>query len=94
VIKPIGDKVVLKASEAQEATASGILLPDSAQKRPQEGTVVAVGTGRMLDNGERAPINVKVGDVVIYARYGGNEVTVDGVEYVILDQDQIYAIKE
>jgi chaperonin GroES len=94
VIKPIGDKVVLKASEALEATASGILLPDSAQKRPQEGTVVAVGTGRMLDNGERAPINVKVGDVVIYARYGGNEVTVDGVEYVILDQDQIYAIKE
>ena len=56
--------------------------------------MVAVGTGRMLDNGERAPINVKVGDVVIYARYGGNEVTVDGVEYVILDQDQIYAIKE
>lgn len=94
MIRPIGDKVVVQVTEADEKTAGGIVLPDTAKKRPQEGKVVAVGPGRVLDNGERAPISVKPGDVVIYAKYGGNEVTVDGEDYVILDQDQIYAVKE
>lgn len=94
MIKPIGDKVVVQALDAAETSAGGILLPDTAKKRPQEGKVVAVGPGRVLDSGERAPMTVKVGETVIYAKYGGNEVTVDGEDYVILDQDQIYAVKE
>ena len=94
MIKPIGDKVVVQATEATETTVGGIVLPDTAKKRPQEGKVVAVGEGRVLDNGSRAPMAVKVGDTVIYAKYGGNEVTVDGQDYIILDQDSIYAVKE
>lgn len=94
MITPIGDKVVVQATEATETTAGGIVLPDSAKKKPQEGKVVAVGQGRVLDNGQRAPMSVKVGDVVIYAKYGGSEVTVDGEDYIILDQDSIYAVKE
>jgi chaperonin GroES len=94
VIKPIGDKVVVQAVDAPETSIGGILLPDTAKKRPQEGKVIAVGPGRVLDSGQRAQMNVKAGDVVIYAKYGGNEVTVEGEDYVILDQDQIYAVKE
>ncbi|HEY3281443.1 MAG TPA: co-chaperone GroES [Armatimonadota bacterium] len=93
MIKPLGDKVVVKATEGEETTAGGIVLPDSAKKKPQEGEVVAVGPGRVLDTGERKPMSVKVGDKVVYAKYGGNEVTVDGQELVILDEDSIYAIK-
>ena len=94
MIKPIGDKVVVQAVDAAEKSAGGILLPDTAKKRPQEGKVIAIGPGRVLDSGQRAQMNVKAGDVVIYAKYGGNEVTVEGEDYVILDQDQIYAVKE
>jgi chaperonin GroES len=94
MIKPIGDKVVVQAVDAAETSAGGILLPDTAKKRPQEGKVIAVGPGRVLDSGQRAPMNVKVGETVIYAKYGGNEVTVEGEDYVILDQEQIYAVKE
>jgi chaperonin GroES len=94
LIKPLGDKVVVKPSEEEETTAGGIVLPDTAKQKPQKGTVVAVGPGRVLDNGERQPPAVKVGDVVIYAKYGGNEVTVDGEDYIILEEDSIYAIKE
>lgn len=94
MIKPIGDKVVVQAVDAAETSSGGILLPDTAKKRPQEGKVVAVGPGRVLDSGQRAPMALKVGEMVIYAKYGGNEVTVDGEDYVILDQDQIYAVKE
>lgn len=94
MITPLGDKIVVEPMDAAETTAGGIVLPDSVKKRPQEGKVVAVGAGRVLDNGQRAPISVKVGDIVVYARYGGNEVTVDGKDYIILDQDSIYAVKE
>lgn len=94
MITPIGDKVVVQATEATETTAGGIVLPDSAKKKPQEGKVVAVGQGRVLDNGQRASMSVKPGDIVIYAKYGGSEVTVDGEDYIILDQDSIYAVKE
>jgi chaperonin GroES len=93
-LKPLGDKVVVQVLEAQEKTASGIYLPDSAKKKPTEGKVVAVGTGRVLDSGDRNALNVKVGDRVIFSKYGGNEVELSGTEYTILDEDQIYAIVE
>jgi chaperonin GroES len=91
-IKPLGDKVVVQVVEQEDKTASGIYLPDTAKKKPQEGKVIAVGGGRTLDNGERNAPSVNVGDRVLFSKYGGNEVTVAGEEYTILDEDQIYAI--
>ena len=91
-LKPLGDKVVVQVVEQDEKTASGIYLPDTAKKKPQEGKVVAVGQGRVLDNGQRNTLTVKVGDRVLFSKYGGNEVTLDGQEYTILDEDQIYAV--
>ncbi|RYG47280.1 co-chaperone GroES [bacterium] len=91
-LKPLGDKVVVQLTEQEEKTASGIYLPDSAKKKPQEGKIVAVGAGRTLDSGEKNALTVKVGDRVLFSKYGGNEVTVDGQDYTILDEDQIYAI--
>jgi len=91
-LKPLGDKVVVQLLEQEEKTASGIFLPDSAKKKPQQGKIVAVGGGRVLDNGDRNQLTVKVGDSVLFSKYGGNEVTVDGQDYTILDEDQIYAI--
>jgi len=93
-LRPLRDKVVVKPSEEEEKTAGGILLPDSAKKKPQEGKVVSVGSGRLLDDGTVRPLTVKVGDTVIYSKYGGTEVTLEGQDYVILDEDQIFAIKE
>lgn len=91
-LKPLGDKVVVQLVEQEEKTASGIYLPDSAKKKPTEGKVIAVGNGRVLDNGERNALTVKVGDRVLFSKYGGNEVSLDGQDYTILDEDQIYAI--
>lgn len=91
-IRPLGDKIVVQVTEAEEKTASGIYLPDSAKKKPQEGKVIAVGNGRTLDNGERNQLTVKVGDKVLFSKYGGNEVTIGSEEYTILDEDQVYAI--
>ncbi len=91
-LKPLGDKIVVQVRESEEKTASGIYLPDSAKKKPQEGTVVAVGEGRTLDNGEKNTLTVKVGDKVLYSKYGGNEVTLEGEDFLILDEDQVYAI--
>jgi len=91
-LKPLGDKVVVQLVEQEEKTASGIYLPDSAKKKPQEGKIIATGNGRVLDNGERNKLSVKVGDRVLFSKYGGNEVTVEGQDYTILDEDQIYAI--
>ena len=84
-IKPLGDKVVVQLIEAEEKTSGGILLPDSAKKKPTEGKVVAVGNGRTLDNGQRNALTVKVGDRVLFSKYGGNEVTVDGEDWVEID---------
>ena len=92
-IRPLGDKVVVKTSTADERTAGGIVLPDAAREKPQQGTVVAVGPGRLLENGERAPMALKEGDTVIYSKYGGNEIKLDGQELLILDQESIYAVK-
>jgi chaperonin GroES len=92
-IRPLGDKVVVKASTAEERTSGGIVLPDAAREKPQQGSVVAVGPGRLLENGERAPMAVSVGDTVIYSKYGGNEIKLDGEEFLILDQESIYAVR-
>jgi len=94
MIKPLGDKVVVEPLESEEKSAGGIILPDTAKKKPQEGVVVAVGPGKVLEDGSRGEMAVKVGDKVIYAKYGGTEVTVEGKDLMILDQDSIYAIKE
>ncbi len=91
-LKPLGDKVVVQVVEQEDKTASGIYLPDTAKKKPQEGKVIATGEGRTLDNGTRNTLTVKAGDKVLFSKYGGNEVTIDGQEYTILDEDQIYAV--
>ncbi len=91
-LKPLGDKVVVQLIEAEDKTAGGILLPDSAKKKPTEGKIIAVGGGRVLDSGEKNSLTVKVGDRVLFSKYGGNEVTIEGEDFTILDEDQIYAI--
>jgi chaperonin GroES len=92
-LKPLGDRVVVKTAEAEEKTASGIILADTAKEKPVKGTVIAVGEGKWDEDGEkRIPVDVKVGDVVIYSKYGGTEVKVDGEEYLILRADDIYAV--
>jgi chaperonin GroES len=93
-IKPLGDKVLVQPNNGNETTAGGIVLPDTAKERPQEGKVVAVGPGRTLDSGEKVQINVKEGDVVVYSKYGGTEIKLDGVEYLILDESSLLAVKE
>jgi chaperonin GroES len=92
-IKPLGDKVLVQPNTSTEKTAGGIVLPDSAKERPQEGKVIAVGPGRVTDNGEKVKVNVKEGDTVIYSKYGGTEIKLDGVEYLILDESSLLAVK-
>ena len=92
-IQPLGDKVLVKPNTSQETTSGGIVLPDTAKERPQEGTVIAVGPGRTLDNGEKVQIGVKEGDTVIYSKYGGTEVKIEGVEHLILDESSLLAVK-
>jgi chaperonin GroES len=94
MIRPLGDKVVVEAVEEEAKTTGGIFLPDTAKQKPYEGKVVAVGSGRVLESGDRAPMAVKVGDRVVYSKYGGNEITVEGKDYLILDQESIYAVHE
>jgi len=94
VLKPLADRVVVRAITAEERTRGGIVLPDTAKEKPQEGEVVAVGQGRLLDTGKRVPPEVKVGDRVIYARYGGSEVKLEDQEYLVLRESDILAIKE
>jgi len=90
-LKPLDDRVVVKQVEAEETTSGGIVLPDAAQERPQRGTVLAVGPGKLLDSGERAKMSVAKGDDVLYAKYGGTEIEVDGKEVVILRESDILA---
>jgi len=89
---PIGDHVVIKVEKATETIKSGIVLPESAKEKPQQGTVMAVGSGVMLDNGTRIPLEVKEGDKVVYSKYSGNEIKLDDEEYVVLSQHDILAI--
>ena len=91
-IKPLEDRVVVQTLEAETTTASGLVIPDTAKEKPQEGQVIAVGPGRIDDNGNRVPLDVAVGDVVIYSKYGGTEVKYRGEEYLILSARDILAI--
>jgi chaperonin GroES len=90
-IKPLGDKVLIQRLEAAEKTAGGIVLPESAKEKPQQGKVIAVGEGRQLDSGELAPFQVKEGDVVVFASYAGTEVSVDGEDYMLMGESEILA---
>ena len=92
MIKPLGERVVIEVSESDVKTASGIVLPDTAKEKPQKGTVVAVGAGKLLDNGERAPMEVKVGDNIIFSKYSGTEVKLDDETYLIIHQDEVLGI--
>jgi chaperonin GroES len=91
-IKPLEDKIVVQASEAETTTASGLVIPDTAKEKPQEGKVIAVGPGRIDDKGNRVPVDVAVGDVVIYSKYGGTEVKYNGEEYLILSARDVLAV--
>lgn len=91
-IRPLGDKVLVKRLEAESKTAGGIVLPDSAKEKPKRGTVLGVGEGKLLDNGERYPLQVKEGDVVLFSSYAGTEVKVSGEEMLIMDETDILAI--
>ena len=94
-IKPLGDRVVLKPISVEEKSKSGIIIPDTAEKeRPEQGKVVAVGPGRVLESGKIQPLSVKKGDVVLFTKYGPNEVKVDGTEYLIAKEEDILAILE
>lgn len=91
-ITPIGDKILVKRLQAEEKTKGGIVLPETAKEKPKEGKIVALGQGRLLDNGKRAPFTVNEGDRVIFTSYAGSEVKFDGEEYLILSEDEILAI--
>ncbi len=91
-IKPLEDRIVIKQVEAEQTTASGLVIPDSAKEKPQEGEVIAVGPGRIDDNGNRVPLDISVGDVVIYSKYGGTEVKYGGEEMLVLSARDVLAI--
>ncbi len=93
-IRPLNDKIVVRRVEAEEKTKGGIVLPDTAKEKPKEGVVISLGTGRLLDNGERAKFQVKKNDRVIFSSYAGTEVKLDGEELLILNEDDILAIVE
>ena len=94
MIKPLGDRIVIKVIEDTEQTSGGIFIPDSAKEKPQKGEVIAVGLGKLNDKGEREPMDVKVGDIVLYAKYAGTDIKIDGVEYKILSINDALAIVE
>jgi len=91
-VVPLNDKILVKRLEAEEKTAGGIVLPDTAREKPKQGEVLALGDGKLLDNGQRAPFQVKVGDRVLFTSYAGNEVTVDGKEYLLMTEDDVLAV--
>ena len=94
MIKPLSDRIVIKVIEDTEQTSGGIFIPDSAKEKPQKGEIVAVGMGKMNDKGEREPMDVKVGDTVLYAKYAGTDIKMDGVEYKILSVKDALAVIE
>ncbi len=93
-LKPLNDRIIVKALEAEEKSAGGIYLPDAAREKPQQGKVLSTGPGKLMDNGKVVKMEVKKGDIVYYARYGGTEVKIGGEEFVILRQDDVLAIVE
>jgi chaperonin GroES len=91
-LKPLGDRVVVKPKTREETTKSGIVLPDTASEKPQEGTVLSVGPGRLLDNGKRVDMEVKAGDSVLFAKYAGTEVKLDGEDYLVIRESDLLAV--
>ncbi|TDQ35231.1 co-chaperone GroES [Aureibacillus halotolerans] len=94
MLKPLGDRIIIELVESEESTASGIVLPDSAKEKPQEGKVVAVGAGNVKDNGERVALEVSEGNRIIFSKYAGTEVKYQGTEYLIIRESDILAIVE
>ena len=93
-IKPLEDRILVQANEAETTTASGLVIPDTAKEKPQEGTVLAVGPGRFDDKGKRIPVDVEVGNTVIYSKYGGTEIKYAGEEYLVLSARDVLAVIE
>src|SRR5436309_3299572 len=93
-LKPLSDRLIVKAITAEEKTPGGIVLPDTAKEKPQEGEVLAVGPGKQLDNGKVSPMDIKIGDRVIYSKYGGTEIKLNGDEVVVLRQDDVLGVVE
>jgi len=94
MLKPLGDRVLVEPLEAEEKSAGGIYLPEAAQEAPREGKVLAVGPGKVLENGQRREMSVKEGDIVVYTKYGGNEVRVGDKDFLLIDEDSLLAVKE
>jgi chaperonin GroES len=94
VLKPLEDRIVVQPLEAEQVTASGLVIPDTAKEKPQEGKVLAVGPGRFDDRGTRVPVDVQVGDIVLYSKYGGTEVKYSGEEYLVLSARDVLAVIE
>ncbi|HPB33477.1 MAG TPA: co-chaperone GroES [Caldisericia bacterium] len=91
-LKPIGDKIIVEPEKEEEKTKSGIVLPDTAKEKPQKGKVIAVGPGKILDNGQRSPMEIKEGDIVIYSKYAGTEIKIEDKEYLIVSDRDILAV--
>jgi chaperonin GroES len=93
-IKPLRDRILVKRLEAEEKTKGGLIIPDTAKEKPQEGKVVAVGTGKIDDNGKKIDLSVKVGDRVLFGSYAGNEVRINGEEYLIMREEEVFGVVE
>jgi chaperonin GroES len=93
-LRPVGDRVVVKPAQREEVTRSGIVIPDTAKEKPQEGTVIAVGSGKLLDNGERVTMELREGDRVLFAKYGGTEFKLDGEDLLVLRESDVLAVIE
>ena len=91
-VKPLGDRVVIKPSDSKEQSKGGIVLPETAKEKPQEGKIIAVGTGKKTDDGKTIALSVKVGDLVLYGKYSGTEISIDGKDYLIMRESDIYAV--
>jgi len=93
-LKPLGDRVIVRPLPSEEVTRGGVILPDTAKEKPQQGEIVAVGSGRLLDSGEKVPMEVKVGQRVLYGKYSGTEVKLEGEEYLIIKESEVLAVLE
>lgn len=91
-IKPLSDRIIVKAADAEEKTASGLIIPDTAKEKPMKGEVVAVGPGKVTDDGKAVKMELKVGDKVLYGKYSGTEITIEGDEYLIMRESDVYAV--
>ena len=92
MIRPLYDRIIVKRTEEQESVRNGIIIPDSAKEKPQEGDVIAIGRGKRLDDGQLAPLDVKVGDRILFGKYSGSETKVEGTEYIIMREDDVLAV--